>query len=304
MLFTIIMPMTRELVCPSCRQYLQPAADKLFCRQCNISYPIIDDIPSFISDAILPTTFSFEISVFFEKVERRHFWHVSRRELIHMIIRDLLKDRNNSGSMIELGCGNGSVARYLEEKKISVEGGDGSLDCLRMCRQKTKMALYHIDCNRTPFPDETYDVVGAFDLLEHLENEDVALKEINRVCKKGGLAIITVPAKKCLWSNFDIFFGHKKRYEKEELAKAVTAAGFTIKRITYFMAIIFPIIWAMRCFFGRKRYRKEEFWSNFQLTKTIPVLNEVILCITAIEKILLKKANLPFGASLICVAQK
>ncbi len=206
--------------------------------------------------------------------------------------------------MLEVGCGNGIVLEYLNRKGVNVQGADISMEGLRFCKKRANVSLYRLDALNTPFPKESYDIIGTFDLLEHIEDDQSLLNEIYRICKKNGKIIITVPANNNLWSYFDVMSGHERRYAKKGLTLKLEKAGFKIEKVSSYMFFLFPILWLVRrlnifrdC---KRRYCPLELLE----LKTLPLLNNFFLALLRLEKKLLINLNFPFGASIICVARK
>lgn len=251
-------------------------------------------------------TDSFDASAFefLFQMEQRHFWHIGRKEIIFDVLRrnvfDLAKCR-----MLEIGCGNGSVLAYLKQKGIDIQGGDILLEGLQFCQQRIdSVALYNIDVLALPFVNK-FNIIGAFDILEHIDNDEKALSEINRALKLGGKLILTVPVYRFLWSYFDVQSHHKRRYEKRELIAKLERNGFIIKKMSFFMFFLFPLLAGIRLIGNMLRGGQsgEDINSSLEV-KTVPIVNEVFLGLLRLEKLLIRFLNLPFGTSLLVLAEK
>lgn len=296
--------MNTILICTKCGKNLNFQSHKYVCESCCVSYLVVDGIPSFIANNHTADGFDTETLNFLSKIEKDHFWHKGRREIIYQMIKEHdQKEVKNDLVMLELGCGNGSITRYLKSKNINIEGSDISLDGLRFCRRRVDVPLYQVDVRKTPFSSNSYDIVGLFDVIEHLDDDIAALKEAYRICKKNGFVIITVPANEFLWSYFDTISGHKRRYSKDGLISKVREAGFRIEKVSFFMFFLAPIFLAARRFnfLGGSKNKKN---SQLSELKIIPIINELFLMFLMLEKVILKKFDLPFGSSIICVARK
>lgn len=214
------------------------------------------------------------------------------------------KNRIDQIRMVEIGCGNGAVLRYLKSKNINIEGVDFSLNQLKYCSKLANVPLYQTDAVSTPFPDSHYNLIGVFDVIEHVENDQALIDELYRICQDNGSVLVTVPAHHFLWSYFDTLSEHKRRYTQKDLEAKLKKAGFEIVKISHFMFFLFPIIWLYRQLnmipHRNKSPELEKLWE----LRTIPVLNNILLKILRQEKALLKHFNFPFGASLICLAKK
>lgn len=230
------------------------------------------------------------------RIEATHWWSVGKRR----IIQDILTRLNaNTGKILDLGCGTGFTMEMFKNYGC-VTGVDNSEHALKFCTLRGKLRLIQADIEKQlPFKQAMFDTVFAFDVLEHLNNDAACLNELYRVCKKGSYLIITVPAYQFMWSRHDVSLHHKRRYSKKALIKAVQDAGFTLKKLSYFNTILFPIILAFRI----SHIFRKEVKSDFYLP--IPsFINWILLLLFNMEKYFLRKIDLPFGLSLLCIARK
>ena len=293
------------LYCPACKKVLKQSANNYSCLTCRRSFPIINGIPSLIIQRASVDSFDASAFEFLFQMEQTHFWHIGRREIILDVLKRNVPDLISS-RMLEVGCGNGSVLAYLKQNGINIEGGDFYIEGLAFCRLRVKgVPLYQLDVLTLPFNSE-FDVIGAFDVIEHIDDDVQALTEIKQSLKQGGTVAITVPAHRFLWSRSDEIANHQRRYSKQELVTKLQNAGFTVRKTSYFMFFLFPLLAAMRLI-GKARTDSSnngKVSSECLELKTIPVLNAMFLGILRFERFLLRYFNLPFGASLIVLAEK
>lgn len=293
------------LCCPKCENGLIKVTERYYCSKCNHSYPVIDGIASFVDPNAVLESFDSSFFEFLFEMEQKHFWHIGRREIILDILRRNIPDLTES-KMLEVGCGNGSILTFLNKNGIKVEGGDIFMEGLAFCRQRVNSApLYQLDVLALPFRDE-FDVVGLFDVLEHIGDDTRALIEIRKALKHNGTLLITVPAYRFLWSHFDERSNHQRRYSRVELIAKLEQAGFTVKRVSYYMFFLFPLLAAIRLIgnIGKRRDDRQLSIDVSLETKTVPVINEVFLGLLRLERFFLRYFNLPFGASLIVLAER
>ncbi len=151
------------------------------------------------------------------------------------------------------------------------------------------------------FPQNRYDVVSMFDVLEHIEDDYSTLKIIHRnLLKNGGYLVLTVPAYMWMWSSFDERGGHYRRYNRSSLTDVLEKSGFKVKRITMFITLLFPLAVLVR-FFNKAKAVKSE--SGLKIPKKN--INNVFTKTVYFESFLIKKGmDLPFGLSLLAIAQK
>lgn len=298
------MLMRQILYCPGCKNTLARMDDTYFCRDCAHSYPIVDGIPSFVDQNAIIDSFDASAFEFLFQMEQKHFWHVGRKEIILDVLRRNVPSLARC-RMLEVGCGNGSVLTYLKQNGVNIEGGDIFLEGLRFCQQRAGSGgLYQIDILSLPFRNE-FDIIGIFDVLEHIDNDGKALIEISQALKPGGKLLLTVPAYKFLWSYFDVHSHHKRRYSKGELVTKLERNGFIIKKTSFFMFFLFPLLAAIRLisnmFQGGKN--AEDVRPSLEF-RTVPVVNEVFLGLLKLERLLIRYLSLPFGSSLLVLAEK
>ena len=182
-----------------------------------------------------------------EAVEDRHFWFCARKRVVGAVLRQLTSRLKAGYRVLELGCGNGGMLRLIEECSPGGEvvGMDLYAEGLRHARRRSACALVRGDVRRAPFR-EAFEVVGMFDVLEHVQDDVDILEDVRRMLAPGGALLITVPAHRALWSYFDVAAHHARRYSCDELQVKLAAAGFEVEYVTQFMGVIYPLVWLGR----------------------------------------------------------
>lgn len=159
-----------------------------------------------------------------------------------------------------------------------------------------------------PFADAAFEVVGAFDVVEHCEPEDVALAELHRVLEPGGRLLLSVPAYQWAWTDHDVANGHHRRYTRPRAVAAVRAAGFDVARATYGFAAVFPAFVAERAVRGvRHRLAPSPGAGPADIVDVPPVsprLERLLLGLCRWDERLLSRRDLPFGSSVFLAAVK
>ena len=233
------------------------------------------------------------------EIEESNFWFRARNELIQWALRNYFPDAK---SFFEVGCGTGFVLAGLHEKfpRMRLAGSEIFADGLAIAKARVpKVELYQMDARRISFEGE-FDVVGAFDVLEHVvEDENVLVQMFNAVRPGGGL-LVTVPQHPFLWSASDQYAMHQRRYNRAELRAKVESARFLIERITSFNSLLLPLmIWSR---VQRRRNRDFQPWREFEIG---PALNKTLETILNLERMVIRKGvSFPAGGSLLLIGRK
>jgi SAM-dependent methyltransferase len=240
--------------------------------------------------------------------EEKHFWFIARNKVICAMVKKALTDWTDPVHMLEVGCGTGNVLRQLEKEfpEAVLLGMDLFLEGLRLARTRVSCPLVQADLAFPPF-SKPFDLVGLFDVLEHITEDRSVLDQLYRVVKPGGWLLITVPANPNLWSYFDIASHHVRRYALEELNSKVSLAGFELEFTSPYIAATYPIVWLNRRTKGdagsvedASVHRQAE-----DELKIIPVVNDIFRGILGMEANWLSQGNhLPFGSSLVLLARR
>ena len=240
---------------------------------------------------------SFEILV---GVEEGNWWFRSRNRLINEVLRHYFSQAKN---FLEIGCGTGFVLLGIQNAfpGLSVAGSEQFGEGLTYARHRLPgVPLFQMDARRIPFEDE-FDVIGAFDVLEHIEEDENVLLQMAQATKKGGGVIITVPQHPFLWSYIDDYSYHKRRYTRKELVEKVAHAGFKIVYATSFVSFLLPLMLLSRV----KRRRRGDNFNPIAEFQIGDLLNGVFEKITDMEHGLITSGiSLPVGGSLLMVAKR
>jgi SAM-dependent methyltransferase len=153
-----------------------------------------------------------------------------------------------------------------------------------------------------PFRDRAFDVVGAFDVVEHCADERRAVAELCRVLRPGGRLLLSVPAYRWAWSDHDVRAGHYRRYTRPRIVEVVADAGLVVDRATYAFAAVFPLFVAERLM--RKARERTGRAAPTGLTPVSPRLDRVLTALSRAEARVLPRRDLPFGSSVVLAAVK
>ena len=243
------------------------------------------------------------------KVEDHHFWFRARNRVIGALAAQLTAQLSPGYRVLEVGCGTGNVLRALSEACPggTVIGMDLFADGLRFARDRMpKALLVRGDALHPPFA-ERFEIVGMFDVLEHLEDDLGVLRALRRLITDRGTLIMTVPASRALWSYFDEASRHVRRYEIEELTDKLTRTGFEVEFLSPYMGILYPMLWLGRRLAGSKHQpgvdpemTRRLFDQELQVN---PIAGAALGVVLGLERPwLVRRRRLPTGSSLIAIA--
>tara|TARA_B100000315_G_scaffold122406_1_gene112271 strand:- start:609 stop:1346 length:738 start_codon:yes stop_codon:yes gene_type:complete len=233
-------------------------------------------------------------------LEESHWWFLNKRKLIFSFLKKYYPKKDIGRRILDVGCGTGIILNEFD-KYGKAYGIDLSQHALKFCKLRGLKNVTKGSVLDIPFRSDYFDIVGCFDVLYHkdVSDDEKALKELARVCKKGGRIFITDSACKFLLGRHDIASHARTRYSAKEIRQKLKSAGFKIERLTYYNFFLFPFV-----FLKRKLSILFNAKESTDLKKENPVVDVLLELIMSVERTLLKLTNFPFGVSLFCVARK
>lgn len=287
-----------------CHKCSAPLVEKKWhCLGCGWQPQIQDGIPLLAPD--LATGFAdYPAEAHDRRVhfEENNFWFIYRNQVITHFFRLFFPNAQN---FLEIGCGTGFVLSGISQafSNLNLFGAEAYPSALKYAKARSPHAEFaQMDAYRLPFVEE-FDAMGAFDVLEHLDNDQLALKEMYRATAPGGGILLTVPQHRRLWSALDSAAGHKRRYSRRDLKTKVQAAGFNVLFVTSFITLLLPLMLISRLKKNRQyKLDRKEMQSEVNLPRP---LNDFFKLICSMElNLIRKKLSMPVGGSLLCVARK
>ena len=229
------------------------------------------------------------------ELDQRHWWYRARRQVLDALIRRVCKPPADA-RILEIGCGTGH--------NLAMLGGFGKVDALELDEQARAVAEQRLGRGvmSAPLPEiagvaeRHYDLVGAFDVIEHIEDDAAALASIAGKIRAGGKFVMTVPAHGWMWSAHDVVNHHKRRYSRRQLKTLIEESPLKLERIGYFNSLLFPVAVAERM--ASKARGKDE--ADLKLPPR--PLNAALERAFAAERHLIGRVPLPPGLSLFAVA--
>jgi SAM-dependent methyltransferase len=243
-------------------------------------------------------------------VEDRHFWFRARNRAIMAVFESIRNGLSPGYRVLEVGCGTGNVLRDLQKSATggTVIGTDLHIEGLRYAQRRVNPALLvRADLGHPPFLVR-FDVVGLFDVLEHLDDDVAVLRQLRGLLAPDGALMLTVPAHRSLWSYFDVGAHHRRRYEQAELREKLVAAGYSVEYLTPYMTVLQPVLWAGRRLAASRGQRPADAasaWTMARADLRVRPVSGAMLGFLLKQEIrwLRRRRQLPMGASLLAVAR-
>ena len=285
-------------ICLSCEHRFEAASWR--CPRCHQAPPEEEGVLLF-APSLAQGNGGFKAEYFRELAgwEASHFWFRNRNRLLVWAMGAYFPAARR---FLEIGCGTGFVLGGLQQAfgKLELAGGELFLEGLSFARSRLSgVPLYQMDAVRVPFEEE-FDTVGAFDVLEHIEEDEVVLRQMRRAVKPGGGLLLTVPQHPWLWSAEDSRACHQRRYTRQELVQKVESAGFKVRRVTSFVALLLPLLWASR----RRPHPGGKDSSNAEFRVGL-ALNCALETVLRLETSFIRRGvDFPAGGSLLLAAQR
>ena len=228
------------------------------------------------------------------ELDERHWWYRARREVLAALIKRLHLPAK--AKLLEIGCGTGHNLRML--------GEFGKVDALELDDEARGIAQKRLGRKvmSAPLPelagvkDRHYDLIGAFDVIEHIDDDEAAIASIASKLKPGGKFIMTVPAHQWMWSAHDVVNHHKRRYSKRSLRRLIEGSPLKLDRVGYFNSLLFPVALAERL---SSKLRGKD---SADLSLPPAPLNRALERSFAAERHLIGRVPLPPGLSLYAIA--
>lgn len=254
---------------------------------------------SIVDSAPAPAGYDAQLFEQLAGVEDQSFWFRARNRLIVQTVSGLAAPGER---FLEIGCGTGYVLRALaEECALRVTGSELFSEGLEYAGRRVPGAeLVELDAREMPY-DAQFDIAGAFDVLEHIEDDVGVLRGLRRALRPGGYLVITVPQHPSLWSDADEHAHHVRRYRRRELVDRTEEAGFEAVRVTSFVMSLLPLMAASR---WRQRRSRQTYDPAAELVPPEPA-NRLLEGMLRLECAAIGRGvNLPAGGSLLLVARR
>jgi SAM-dependent methyltransferase len=218
------------------------------------------------------------------------WWEKARREIMQECMKEVI---THNMKILEIGAGYGGMTSMLANFG-RVRAIEPYPDAVAYLQEKLKIKTYHGTFESFAETDR-FDLITCFDVLEHIEDDKKALSKMATLVKDGGFLVLTVPAYKFLWNRHDDINHHYRRYSKKELIKKIPD-NLLIKKASYFNTFLFPMAIIDKLVLAKNK-------KSYGLDPNMMV-NSVLYRIFSAEKTVLRFLNLPFGVSILLIAEK
>jgi SAM-dependent methyltransferase len=234
-------------------------------------------------------------------LEREHWWFCARAEILMSHIRRVFANRTDL-TILNVGAATGYSSELLQQFG-TVTSVEFDKDCYEFTRDVVKIPIQQGSILELDFPDNTFDLVCAFDVIEHVEDDRLAVSEMRRVAKSGGVMFVSVPAFMFLWSEHDVVNHHFRRYTRKILRGLFSEYDAPIFHSYFNFWLFFPIAGVriiMRLFTKKHLAKPEDAQSDFDNFKSGGLVNALLRNVFLSENLFLKRfISLPVGVSIL-----
>jgi len=251
-----------------------------------------------VKSAISQTPYPDAAFAYFAKAEAEHWWFRCRNQLIIWILKSRA---SNLRDFLEVGCGTGYVISGIARAfpLLKLEATEYFENGLVFARQRLPSCSFRQLDAKAMVEAEAYDGIGSFDVIEHIDADQVVLDNLFRALRPGGLLLLTVPQHPWLWSATDVYAHHIRRYTRMDLCQKVKTAGFQIEYCSSFVCLLLPVMALQRILLRTRQFDPD---SEFKIN---PLLNKFLYLVMQLEfALMMFGLRFPAGGSLLLVARK
>lgn len=249
---------------------------------------VVDNLPKEMQSHHYPILF---------EVEETHWWYLGRRRIIQSLVEKISPTLNNPHPRIlDVGCGTGANLKMLAAYGRA-EGIDISQQAVEFCHERGLDSVKLGAIEHLPYENDSFELVTALDVVEHLDDDIAGLREMRRVLRRDGRLLLFVPAFMFLWGVQDDVSNHRRRYTLPRLLSAVEKAGFSVEWASYVNISFFLPVLVVR---SVMRWLGLRAATEYRIN--ISLMNGPFSKLFAAERFVLERGSLPFGVSAACIA--
>lgn len=231
--------------------------------------------------------------------EKNYWWHVGRYAIIEKYMKLAMPNKGRKQKILNVGAGTGGTIPYLE-KFGDLRNVDISSDAIKYLK-KSGYKADKANGTKLPYKNNEFNVVCAFDILEHVEDDVDALREWARVLKPGGKIVLTVPAYQWLWSEHDVSLHHHRRHTRKTISNKAKAAGLKPKKLSYAIVFSLPLVVGFR-FLNKILGRKVD--SETSYVDVSDGINRLFTSFLKLEAKAHGHISYPAGTSVVAILEK
>ena len=238
----------------------------------------------------------------YAEYEKHHWWFRARREILRERVADLpLRPRP---SILEVGVGPGENLYSVYPAGSAIVGVEPDAALAHIARSRGHVPIVEATVEQlpAPLPNEPFDAITLFDVLEHTEDDSLVLDRLRERLVPGGHLVVTVPAFMFLWGQHDVVNLHYRRYTRPEVVGKLEGAGFVVLRATYFSTLLFPAVAAFRIV--QRLLRRADSPAHSDMKYSLGPIDQLLYGLFHLEKWLLRVFDLPVGTSVLVVARR
>lgn len=232
------------------------------------------------------------------EVENRHWWFLGRRRILAAILDGMTLPAG--AAIFEIGAGTGgNLAMLARHGSVRAAEMDETARAVARAQTGGRVEIEYGMCpHDIPFAGVPFDLICMFDVLEHVEEDAETLAALKERLAPGGRLLVTVPAYRWMWGPHDAFLHHKRRYARAELGDKLRAAGYRVTRLTHFNTLLFPLAAAVRL-------KDRLIGGSVENVNALPAapVNAALTAVFSAERHLVPSFDLPFGVSLLAIAE-
>jgi len=233
------------------------------------------------------------------ELEDHYWWFVARRRLALGLLDDLGME---TPTVLDGGCGAGALLAELAARGQAY-GADLSAEAILTTRERGLQRLVQCDVQRAAFRSGAFDAVVLCDVLEHVDDDRLAVEEAARLLRPGGALILTLPALGLLWSSHDEALGHRRRYGRRGARRLVESAGLRVEKLSFGLSALFPLALVVRLL-QRATTRLRRAPPETGIIRVPAMANRALIALMDVENAVMRRVALPIGVSLAIVARK
>ena len=234
------------------------------------------------------------------RAEATHFWFRGFRRYVVPLLEQLATGRQNL-RLVDCGCGTGNNLRLLKPYGRAVgfdftRGGSATA-------QQAGWPVARADITRIPFPSETFDVATAFDVLQCIESDELAVREMSRIIKPGGVVVLSMAALEFLRGDHSEAWQEVRRYTPASARRLLEQASLRPERVSFMFASTFPLMLAVRA--GQRMLRPfRTLRHDTDIAVPVAPVNALLTAVVSAEASLSRRVPMPIGSSLLVVGRK